>query len=123
VQAARKANDNKSFRIGKEDLASHLFKHFEEHEYWSMKGFREVTNQPEAYLKEVLEEIAIMNKSGPYSGKWSLRPEFKQRSTTGVSNIASAGTDGGVNTGETIEIDDDDDDEVEMEDVLTMGSK
>lgn len=87
-----------------------------------MKGFREVTNQPEAYLKEVLEDIAVMNKAGPYSGKWSLRPEFKQRSGTGVSSLASAGTDGGANAGEAIEIDDDDE-EVEMEDVLPSGSK
>ena len=115
----RKANDNKSFRIAKEDLISQLFKHFEEHEYWSMKGFREVTNQPEAYLKEVLEDIAIMNKAGPYSGKWSLRPEFKQRSGTGGASLASAGTDGGANA---IEIDDDDE-EVEMEDVLPAGPK
>ncbi|KAA8913310.1 transcription initiation factor IIF, beta subunit-domain-containing protein [Sphaerosporella brunnea] len=104
VQPIRKATDNKSFRIAREDLISSLFKHFEEHEYWTMKGFREVTNQPEAYLKEVLEEIAIMNRSGPYNGKWSLKPEFKQRASEG-------GT-----ADHAIDLEDEDE-EVEMEDV------
>lgn len=84
-----------------------MFNHFSQHEYWSMKGFREVTNQPEAYLKEVLDDIAVMNKSGPYTGKWSLRDEFKR------NNPAVAGG-GDVNF---IEIDDDEDDDMELEDV------
>jgi transcription initiation factor TFIIF subunit beta len=72
-----------------------------------MKGFREVTNQPEAYLKEVLDDIAIMNRSGPYNGKWSLKPEFKHRTSGGSADNA-------------IDLDDDDE-EVEMEDV-PLGS-
>jgi transcription initiation factor TFIIF subunit beta len=70
-----------------------------------MKGFREVTNQPEAYLKEVLEDIAIMNRSGPYTGKWSLKEEFKQSGHAGASGM------------DPIDVDDDDDDEGDMEDV------
>ncbi|CCX32913.1 transcription initiation factor IIF, beta subunit-domain-containing protein [Pyronema domesticum] len=105
TQPIRKANDNKSYRIARADLITQLFSHFSEHEYWSMKGFREVTNQPEAYLKEVLEDIAIMNRSGPYTGKWSLKEEFKQSGHAGASGM------------DPIDVDDDDDDEGDMEDV------
>jgi transcription initiation factor TFIIF subunit beta len=69
-----------------------------------MKGLREVTNQPEAYLKEVLEEIAIMNRSGPYNGKWSLKPEFKHGSSEGGSANNAIDVDG--------------DEDVELEDVV-----
>jgi transcription initiation factor TFIIF subunit beta len=74
-----------------------------------MKGLREVTNQPEAYLKEVLEDMAIMNRSGPYNGKWSLKPEIKNMRTSG-----------GRNADNTVDLDDDEE-EVEMEDV-PLGS-
>jgi transcription initiation factor TFIIF subunit beta len=106
TQPVRKSTDNKSYRIARPDLITQLFSHFAEHEYWSMKGFREVTNQPEAYLKEVLEEIAIMNRSGPYTGKWSLKEEFKSQSLGEAAGDA----------GDVIEIEDDDD-EADMEDV------
>jgi transcription initiation factor TFIIF subunit beta len=73
-----------------------------------MKGLREVTNQPEAYLKQVLEEIGIMNRSGPYNGKWSIKPEFKNTRSSEGRSADNA-------------IDLDDDEEVEMEDV-PLGS-
>ncbi|KAF8537233.1 transcription initiation factor IIF, beta subunit [Trichophaea hybrida] len=107
-QPVRKPTDNKSYRIARPDLITQLFSHFTEHEYWSMKGFREVTNQPEAYLKEVLEEIAMMNRSGPYTGRWSLKEEFRSQSSITVAS----GTD--------VQIDDYDD-EADMEDVQ-LGS-
>ncbi|KAF8254201.1 transcription initiation factor IIF, beta subunit [Wilcoxina mikolae CBS 423.85] len=110
TQPVRKPTDNKSYRIARPDLITQLFSHFTEHEYWSMKGFREVTNQPEAYLKEVLEEIATMNRSGPYTGKWSLKEEFRSQSSITVAS--------GVGD---IQIEDEYDDEADMEDVQ-LGS-
>jgi transcription initiation factor TFIIF subunit beta len=121
-QPARKTNENKSFRIAKEDLLTMLFDFFAQHEYWTMKGLRQMTNQPEAYLKEVLEELALLHKSGPFTGKWSLRPEYQQASANRAAFGGAA--EGGYGGTDAIQIDDDDDDEdeVEMEDV-PLGSQ
>ncbi|KAK9483168.1 transcription initiation factor IIF, beta subunit [Lipomyces starkeyi] len=75
----RASAEGKAARIPKNELYDQLFKLFEEYDYWSMKGFRERTRQPEAYLKEVLESVAILNKKGPYALKYSLKPEYKGR--------------------------------------------
>ena len=62
----------------KKDLLDLLFRLFEEYEYWSMKGLNERTKQPESYLKESLESIANLIKKGPYTSKYSLKPEYKK---------------------------------------------
>ncbi len=37
---------------------------------------QEETNQPNGFLKEVLQGIAIMQKKGPLKGSYELKPEF-----------------------------------------------
>lgn len=54
-----------------------LFGLFREREFWSVKTLRERTQQPEAYLKEVLSEIATMHRSGEHNGTWELKANFK----------------------------------------------
>lgn len=80
-----------------------------------MRGIRERLHQPEQYLKQTLEEIAKMDRSGAFSGKWSLKSEYKNTNNVPNPEIASPG---GQDSGsqEVIELDDDDD-MVEMEDV------
>ncbi|TGZ83306.1 transcription initiation factor IIF, beta subunit [Ascodesmis nigricans] len=112
TQTARKATDPKAFRMSRQDLQSSLFSCFQQHEYWSMKALRERLAQPEAYLKEVLDEIGIMHKSGSFSGKWSLKPEYATFSQGGG---APAGGGGGANADTAISIEDDEDDEEEPE--------
>lgn len=84
-----------------------------------MKGLRERLVQPEQYLKTTLEDIGIINRSGPYVGKWMLKSEYKNRVGDGApqaGEVSGAGGEGGGTAGEVIEIDDDDD-LIEMEDV------
>lgn len=78
-------SDGKAIRIPKNELLDKLFHLFEETEFWTLKGLRERTRQPEAYLKEVLDTIAILNKKGPYATKYGLRSEFKQHKGSGMS--------------------------------------
>lgn len=73
----RTAAEGKAARMPRNELLDLLFKLFEDYEYWSLKGLRERTKQPEAFLKEVLESIAILNKKGPYALRYSLKPEYK----------------------------------------------
>jgi TFIIF, beta subunit HTH domain len=46
-------------------LLDALFGLFRETEFWSVKDLRLKTEQPEAYLKETLAQIAILHRSGP----------------------------------------------------------
>ncbi|KAA8917842.1 hypothetical protein TRICI_000003 [Trichomonascus ciferrii] len=73
-----KSVEGKATRLPQNELLDLLFKLFEEYDYWGMKGLRERTKQPEAYLKEVLDTMAVLIKKGPYAMKYTLKPEFKQ---------------------------------------------
>lgn len=85
-----KNGDGKAIRMPKDELLDKLFKLFEDYEYWTLKGLKERTRQPEVYLKEVLDQIAILNKKGPYAMKYGLRQEFKQLKNTGTFNAQMA---------------------------------
>ncbi|KAL1931004.1 hypothetical protein VTP01DRAFT_10141 [Rhizomucor pusillus] len=79
---ARTDNKEKATRMPKNELMDILFAAFERYPYWSFKGLIEQTKQPSQYLKEVLSEICILNKRGPYTGNYQLKPEFKSRLST-----------------------------------------
>lgn len=70
--------DGRAIRMPQKDLLNLLFRLFEEFEYWTIKGLKERTKQPETYLKECLESIANLIKKGPYSSKYSLKLEYKK---------------------------------------------
>ncbi|CAH6721983.1 transcription initiation factor IIF subunit beta [[Candida] jaroonii] len=75
---AKNKHEGRAIRMPKKDLLDLLFRLFEEYEYWSIKGLRERTRQPESYLKESLESIANLIKKGPYTSKYNLKPEYKK---------------------------------------------
>ena len=64
-------------RMPRNQLLDLLFSLFREREHWSVRLLRERTQQPEAYLKEVLGEIAFMHRSGEHNGTWELMANFK----------------------------------------------
>jgi len=63
-------------RMPRNQLLDLLFSLFREQPRWSIKPLRERTQQPEAYLKEVLTSIATLNRSGEYNGLWELNDVF-----------------------------------------------
>lgn len=75
-------------RIPRDKLLDELFAMFSQKEHWSIKGLRERTQQPEAYLKETLSEIATLHRSGEHNGTWELMPNYKRE---GVSFITGFG--------------------------------
>ncbi|KAK9446956.1 transcription initiation factor IIF, beta subunit-domain-containing protein [Limtongia smithiae] len=85
--------EGKAARISRNELLDLLFKLFEDYDYWTMKGLRERTRQPEAFLKEVLGAIAILNKKGPYALKYSLKPEYKGRRQD-IPDVPEVGVNG-----------------------------
>lgn len=76
--ATKKNSEGRAIRIPQKELLDLLFKLFDEFDYWSLKGLKERTKQPEIYLKETLDQIAQLIKKGPYIGKWALKREFKE---------------------------------------------
>ena len=54
-----------------------LFGLYRERPRWSARDLRARTEQPEAYLKEVLNEIADLHRSGEFNGTYELKANFK----------------------------------------------
>lgn len=115
--------DGRAARMDRDALMNLLFKLFHEFEYWTLKGLREKTNQPEAYLKECLENIAMMERKGPYALKWRLKDEY--RKSIDVENKIDDGDDddndnSNSNNNKKQGDEDDDIDDVEMEDIAAL---
>jgi transcription initiation factor TFIIF subunit beta len=64
-------------RMPRNQLFDLLFSLFKDTPRWGVKVLREKTQQPEAYLKEVLGEIAWLHRSGEYNGLWELKDNYK----------------------------------------------
>ena len=105
--------EGRAIRMPKKDLLDLLFRLFEEYEYWSMKGLKERTRQPESYLKESLDSIANLIKKGPYTSKYNLKPEYRR--LRDAERAARLGLD--VNEGDEKD-DEEDDEDMDMEDVV-----
>lgn len=116
--------DGRAARMERDVLMNLLFKLFNQYEYWTMKGLREKTNQPEAFLKECLESIAYMERKGPYALKWTLKDEYK-KSIDVEKKVKGGADDEDDDMFEDVDDqkddnDDDDMDDVEMEDIAAV---
>lgn len=110
----------KAARMPRNELLDILFNNFENYPYWSLKGLREQTKQPEQYLKEVLSDIAILNKKGPYNAMYELKPEYKKAKGTSSMRPVVPETSRGNSDDDNDDIDDDGDDEDEDMEVVNV---
>ncbi|KAH8831735.1 transcription initiation factor IIF, beta subunit-domain-containing protein [Flagelloscypha sp. PMI_526] len=120
-----KGNFERMARIPRNQLLDLLFTLFREQSHWSIKPLREKTQQPEAYLKEVLGEIGFLHRSGEFNGTWELKETFKDG---GSDQVKAEGNgfgkleeqDAVMSTPSQhmdVDDDDDDDDDDDMEEV------
>ena len=65
-------------------LLDALFTLYREKQHWSARELRQRTEQPEAYLKEVLQEIADLHRSGEHTGMYELKPNFRESVSDGI---------------------------------------
>ncbi|ESW97423.1 hypothetical protein KL918_001036 [Ogataea parapolymorpha] len=117
--AARKEQqrlEGRASRMDREHLMKVLFNLFNEYDYWTLKGIREKTNQPEAYLKDCLENIAVMERKGTYALKYRLKDEYKKSREVERKEKQGFGDLEADNRNENDD-DGDEDDDIEMEDV------
>ena len=83
-----------------------------------MKALRAELQQPEAYLRETLEKVAILAKSGRFATQWSLKPENKLSEYVEGETVAPAGEIEDEDEDTNMDDEDDDDDEdMKFEDV------
>ncbi|KAB8303299.1 hypothetical protein EYC80_004739 [Monilinia laxa] len=102
----------KAARMPQNELLDRIFDCFRRYNYWSMKALRAELQQPEAYLRETLEKIAFLAKTGRFATQWSLKPENKLNNYEGAGDAIAPGDD--TDLGDD---DEDDDEDVKFEDV------
>ena len=66
-------------RLEKDALENALMGLFERRNLWTFKQLVEETKQPAVWLKEVLSELAVLNRRGPNTGMWTLKDMYKRR--------------------------------------------
>ncbi|KAL2257861.1 hypothetical protein VTK26DRAFT_9070 [Humicola hyalothermophila] len=108
-----KKMENKTTRWPENQLLDEIAKCFSEHKYWSIKAFRGKIPQPEAYLRECLDKIAVLHRSGTFANHWSLKPEYQSM----VASLPKPADDAAVPRAD-VPSEDEDEEDIKMEDVL-----
>ncbi|KAH7659658.1 DNA helicase protein [Dioscorea alata] len=75
-----KQSDVKRTRRDRRELENIIFKLFERQPNWALKQLVLETDQPEQFLKEILNDLCVYNKRGPNQGTHELKPEYKKSS-------------------------------------------
>lgn len=90
-----------------------IFDCFKEFKFWTLASLKARVRQPESFLKETLEKIAILMRAGTMTGKYQLKPEYTDAGTFDNVKAEAAPDMDSSALGMT-----EDDDDEEMEDVL-----
>ena len=102
----QRSQTQKTARMPQNELLDRIFECFRKYNYWSMKALRTELQQPEAYLREVLEKVASLAKSGKFATLWSLKAENRMDSyedtvaPTTEGDMAGEDSDGAEDDGE-----------------------
>jgi len=67
--------ENKATRLPEKDLLDALAKCFSRYKFWGIDALRQETDQPEAWLREVLQKIAVRVTSGQAVNTWTLKAD------------------------------------------------
>tara|TARA_Y100001958_G_scaffold154555_1_gene143708 strand:+ start:1367 stop:1717 length:351 start_codon:yes stop_codon:yes gene_type:complete len=73
----KKKNTTKKVRGNKREVQNTLFNLFENHKYWKLSDLVEKTQQPQRYLKKILEEICDYEKYGEHAEHWVIKEEWR----------------------------------------------
>lgn len=113
--AASRPQLSKAARMPQNELLDRIFECFRRYNYWSMKALRAELQQPEVYLRETLEKVAVLAKSGRFATQWSLKPENKLANYEGGVDAAAPTNEEESDTGMD---EDEDDEDIKFEDVV-----
>jgi len=82
-------------RLPASEVRDMIFSAFEEFDYFSLKTLKARTQQPEVYLRDLLEDVAQLNTRGPYAGHYSLLPSYKKRKLEAEEEMAAEAPEAG----------------------------
>ncbi|KAI1819987.1 transcription initiation factor IIF, beta subunit-domain-containing protein [Xylaria intraflava] len=116
IKKNKKQKEEKSARMPQSELRDRIFECYDRYAYWSLKAFKQTLNQPEAWLRENLEELAMLHKTGRFANYWELKPEYKRLN---VQSVEGAPPSPEPNDSDF----DGDDDNIEMEDVVKLDAE
>jgi len=115
-QKQAKGTFERMARMPRNQLLDNLFSLFQEQPRWGIRILREKTQQPEAYLKETLSQIAFLHKSGEFNGLWELQENFKSAGIKG-ENVPGPSTPGEIQIDEDFDEGENEDEDEDMEEV------
>ncbi|KAL1960962.1 hypothetical protein VTO42DRAFT_4850 [Malbranchea cinnamomea] len=122
--AKPKTQENKAARMPQNELLDLIYACFREYRYWPFKSLKARLQQPEAYLKQTLEIVAHLVKTGDFANTWELKPEARESSyvnmlgyTDAKEELAPAADDEG-SEGEPTASGMDEDEDVKFETVV-----
>ena len=114
------SQDAKAIRIPRNDLLDLLLNCFKRYKYWPLKALKAELQQPEAYLKEVLDEVATLMRQGPHAMTWKLKDAYNMEQYDGAADAqaprGALGAEGLSDLGE--DVTDDEGERMKMENVL-----
>ncbi|KAI5249837.1 hypothetical protein E4T43_00414 [Aureobasidium subglaciale] len=118
-----KKQQEKAVRVSQEELFDLLTDCFKQYRYWSLKALKQRLHQPEAFIKQNVEKIATLMRSGKFAMNYKLNPEYEssvdpQKVKEEVANEVEEEDD----DEDEDDDDDDDDDEDGYEDVKMEDS-
>ena len=64
-------------RVEKEVVLDIIFSAFQSHQYYNFRDLVHKTQQPPAYLREILKEICMYRTKNPHKNMWELKPEYR----------------------------------------------
>lgn len=111
--AARVAPGERFARLERNELIDRLFALFTEKPYWSITALKQTLKQPDAWLREVLKDVASLIKEGQYANMWELKENWKDVNVGGADSKAKLEK----MEAEEEEEEDDDEDDFEVVDV------
>ncbi|KAF2096550.1 hypothetical protein NA57DRAFT_78154 [Rhizodiscina lignyota] len=77
-QQQAKRQLNKAERLPENVLFEKLFGCFRQYAYWNFKSLVRAVHQPEAYVKETLNKIAVLVKSGQFANTYMLAAQYRE---------------------------------------------
>ena len=98
------------------ELLDLIYQCFREYRYWPFKTLKARLRQPEAYLKQTLEMVAHLVKSGDFAMTWELKPEAMESSYANAFGYGDAKVELAPGTGLNLDEVSDEDPEAMDED-------
>ncbi|ORY22382.1 transcription initiation factor IIF, beta subunit-domain-containing protein [Naematelia encephala] len=73
IGARKEIKNERNARLEKNELVDRMLSLFADKPYWGIPALKATLKQPDAYMREILREIADPIKEGQYANMWKLK--------------------------------------------------